>query len=161
MDITDSIDPDIALDIHIVAMAPISMPTAMAKLISTPRSSLLRDQLNFTIVPRRHVVTETINSRCGNKRLREPFRSTALKRLLSIQSLSRSLWQGASSQPPSSQAMVRLATRPTALQTQILLFFHQQNAASYRLAPPHQRPLQRAPEAFSLSCVSICRRRRD
>ena len=63
----DSIVPDIALDIYIVAMAPISMPTAMAKLMSTPRSSLLRARLSFTIVPRGHVVTETLNSRCGTR----------------------------------------------------------------------------------------------
>ena len=95
IDMAVSTVTDIALVIHIVAIAPISIPTAMPRLMSTPRSSSLRDRLNFTIAPRGHAVAETLNSRFEDRRLRESFRPSALKMLLSIQTLPRSLWQDA------------------------------------------------------------------
>ena len=158
---TASILSDIAPHSHIAATAPISIPTAMARLMSTARSSSPRDRLLPIISPLRLNSIETPNSRLAEMRNRKPFQSSARKRSHSIQLLARSLLQDASSRPPNSQARVRLPIELKTRQAQTVFFPRWQSAASHRAAPPCPKLFGAAQACCPTSSVSTCTRRGD
>ena len=70
---TASVVSDIAPHSQIVATAPISIPTAMARLMSTHKSSSTRNRLLPMISPFRLNVIEASHSRLAEMMNRKPF----------------------------------------------------------------------------------------